>query len=83
MTEITAKTPWAGHTGDVPLHLDYFDGSMFEALELVAKRYPRNIAFDFMGKPTTYPQMIIRGFIISIAVVLDVSGNKLKNSGVN
>ena len=58
MTEITAKTPWAGHTGDVPLHLDYFDGSMFEALELVAKRYPRNIAFDFMGKPTTYPQMI-------------------------
>ena len=58
MTEITAKTPWAGHTGDVPLHLDYFDGSMFEALELVAKRYPRNIAFDFMGKPTTYPPMI-------------------------
>ena len=58
MTEITAKTPWAGHTGDVPLHLDYFDGSMFEALELVAKKYPRNIAFDFMGKPTTYPQMI-------------------------
>ena len=58
MTEITAKTPWAGHTGDVPLHLNYFDGSMFEALELVAKKYPRNIAFDFMGKPTTYPQMI-------------------------
>ena len=58
MTEITAKTPWAGHTGDVPLHLDYFDGSMFEALELVAKKYPRNIVFDFMGKPTTYPQMI-------------------------
>ena len=46
MTEITAKTPWAGHTGDVPLHLDYFDGSMFEALELVAKKYPRNIALD-------------------------------------
>ena len=58
MTEITAKTPWAGHTGDVPLHLDYFDGSMFEALELVATKYPRNIAFDFMGKATTYPQMI-------------------------
>ena len=56
MTEITAKTPWAGHTGDVPLHLDYFDGSMFEALELVAKRYPRNIAFDFMGKPTAQTQ---------------------------
>ena len=21
---ITAKTPWAGHTGGVPLHIDYF-----------------------------------------------------------
>ena len=58
MTEITARTPWAGHTGDVPLHLDYFEGTMFEALEIVAQKYPKNIAFDFMGKSTTYPQLI-------------------------
>ena len=25
MEQITAKTPWAGHTEDIPLHLDYFE----------------------------------------------------------
>ena len=59
MTEITAKTPWAGHTGDVPLHLDYFDGSMFEALELVAKEGTQGTSRSTSwASPTTYPQMI-------------------------
>lgn len=58
MTEITARTPWAGHTGDVPLHLNYFEGCMFEALERIAQKYPKNVAFDFMGKSTTYTHMI-------------------------
>ena len=58
MEEITAKMPWKGHTGDVPLYLDYFEGSMFEKVAEIADRYPNNIAFDFMGKPTTYRQMV-------------------------
>ena len=58
MSEITAKTPWKGHTGDVPMHLDYFDGSMFEAVELIAEKHPNSVAFDFMGKSTTYRQML-------------------------
>ena len=53
MTEITAKTPWEGSMGGIPMHLDYFDGSMFEAVERIAMKYPRNVAFDFMGRPTT------------------------------
>lgn len=55
---ITAKTPWEAHMGDVPMHLQYFEGSMFEALENIAKKYPKNVAFDFMGKSTTYPQAV-------------------------
>ena len=51
---ITAKTPWKEYMGDVPMHLDYFDGSMFEAVAAIAEKYPNNIAFDFMGKSTTY-----------------------------
>ena len=51
---ITAKTPWKDHLGDVPMHLDYFEGSMSEALESIARKYPDHIAFDFMGKSTTY-----------------------------
>ena len=55
---ITAKTPWKDYMGDVPIHLDYFDGSMFEAVAAIAEKYPNNVAFDFMGKSTTYRQMI-------------------------
>lgn len=55
---ITAKMPWANHVGEIPLYLDYFEGSMYEKLEDIAKQYPKNIAFDFMGKATTYEEMI-------------------------
>ena len=55
---ITAKTPWKDHLGDVPFTLDYFNGSMFEALERQAQLHPNYIAFDFMGKSTTYKDMI-------------------------
>ena len=55
---ITAKTPWKDYMGDVPMHLDYFDGSMFEAVAAIAEKYPNNVAFDFMGKSTTYRQMV-------------------------
>ncbi len=58
MSIITAKTPWKDYVGDVPMHLDYFKGSMFEALELVAQKYPDYIAFDFMGKSTTYRKLV-------------------------
>ena len=54
----TAKTPWAEYMGDVPMHLDYFNGSMFEMVEQVAQKYPDYVAFDFMGKPTTYRKMV-------------------------
>ena len=55
---ITAKTPWAEHLGTVPLHLEYFEGSMFEKVASIAEQYPENIAFDFMGRSTTYRQMV-------------------------
>jgi len=56
--EIKAKTPWKTSMGDVPMHLDYFQGTMFEQVEQVAKQYPDNIAFEFMGKKTTYRKMV-------------------------
>ncbi len=56
MSEITAKTPWKDHLGEVPFSLDYFEGTMYEKVEAVANKYPNYIAFDFMGKPTTYKE---------------------------
>ena len=58
METITVKTPWAPHMGGVPMHLDYFEGSMFDKVADIAAKYPRNIAFDFMGKSTTYKKMV-------------------------
>ena len=57
-TTITAKTPWAPYMGDVPMHLDYFQGSMFEGVARNAELHPDAIAFDFMGKSTTYRQLV-------------------------
>ncbi|MBQ9686717.1 MAG: AMP-binding protein [Oscillospiraceae bacterium] len=56
--EITAKRPWLSSLGEVPATLDYFQGSMVEAVEKIAEAYPNNIAFDFMGKSTTYKDMV-------------------------
>ncbi|MBR1909114.1 MAG: AMP-binding protein [Lachnospiraceae bacterium] len=54
----TVKTPWADHVGDVPLHLEYFEGSMFDKVAQIAEKYPDQVAFDFMGKSTTYRHLI-------------------------
>ncbi len=59
MSETMVKTPWKENTGGAPMYLDYFEGSMFEKVEAVAKQYPNYVAFDFMGRPTTYRQMIL------------------------
>ena len=55
---ITAKTPWEPFMGEIPMHLDYFEGSMFDAVKKVSEEYPKNIAFDFMHKSTTYAKMV-------------------------
>ena len=54
----TVKTPWEKYMGDVPMHLDYFEGTMFDAVAAIAEKYPNNVAFDFMGKATTYKELV-------------------------
>ena len=56
--DLSVKTPWKDHMGGVPMHLDYPQGSMFDAVREIAERYPDNIAFDFMGKSTTYRKLV-------------------------
>lgn len=58
MEHTTVRTPWKDFMGDVPMHLTYFDGSLFEALERIASIFPNYVAFDFMGKPTTYRKLV-------------------------
>lgn len=58
MGDMTVKTPWAANMGEVPMHLDYFKGSMFESVKLMADKYPNNIALSFMGSSTTYKKLV-------------------------
>ena len=58
MSETIIKTPWYPYTEGVPVHLDYFKGSMFDMVASIASRYPKYVAFDFMGKSTTYAKMV-------------------------
>ena len=69
----TAKTPWYGHTGDVPVHLDYFEGSIADAVLKIADEHPNNIALDFMGKSTTYRRL---------AQKIDQCARSLKTIGI-
>ena len=58
MSGATVKTPWLQSLGDMPSHLEYFQGSMFDAVKAVSEKYPDNIAFDFMGRSTGYKRMV-------------------------
>lgn len=52
------KTPWYKNLGDVPQTIDYNHGSIFDAVTEIADKYPNYIAFDFMGKSTTYKHFV-------------------------
>ena len=52
------KTPWAPWMGEVPMHLEYFQGSMTEMVENVARKYPKVVACDFMGSRILYPGLV-------------------------
>ena len=58
MPEITAGTPWCSSMGDIPMTLEYPEGSMVDVLGEIAEKYPNNIAFDFMGRATSYREMM-------------------------
>ncbi|MBR5429846.1 MAG: acyl--CoA ligase [Firmicutes bacterium] len=53
-----AGAPWLKSYGDVPFHLEYPDRTMFRQLSWTAEQHPNVIAYDFMGRSTTYAQMI-------------------------
>lgn len=68
------STPWESSMGVVPMHLEYPQGTMFDAVEEVKNKYPKYIAFDFMGGKTTYETFINN--VIKVATSLSKLGIK-------
>ena len=52
------KTPWFKAAGEIPTTLQYFDGSMADALEATAKCLPDTVAYNFYGNKVTYANFV-------------------------
>ena len=52
------KTPWFKAAGEIPTTLNYFDGSMVDAVEATAKCLPDTTAYNFYGNQVTYQAFV-------------------------
>ena len=57
---ISATAPWLKYYGNTPAHLDYPRSTMYQMVRKAAKRYPANIAYNFMGKETRFDAFLQR-----------------------
>ncbi|MFQ9063844.1 MAG: class I adenylate-forming enzyme family protein [Eubacterium sp.] len=56
----TPKAPWLKYFGDMPAHLDYPKGSMYEAVResAITQKKMNSVAYEFQGKKTNYKQFL-------------------------
>lgn len=52
------SAPWKAQLEDLPFHMDYFQGTMYQAVKDAAERFPDYIACEFLGAKTTYKKLI-------------------------
>ncbi len=72
----TPKAPWLKYFGDMPAHLDYPKGSMYEAVKESAKTKKKmnSVAYEFQGKKTNYKQFFNK---------IETLGKAYKSIGIN
>ena len=57
---ISASAPWLNFYGKIPKTIDYPRLTMYRLIEQTARSVPDSIAYEFMGKETTYAQFLAR-----------------------
>ena len=57
---ISATAPWFQFYGNMPRSLDYPRKTIYQIVRQTAREHPNLIAYEFMGKPTTYQQFMAR-----------------------
>ncbi len=55
---VSSSAPWLKYYGDTPHHLEYPQKTMYEMIRQAAEKFPKNYAYEFMGKKTTYAQFL-------------------------
>ena len=57
---IALTAPWRAYYGNTPASLDYPRLTMYQMVAETAKKYPKTLAYTFMGKGTTYEEFVQR-----------------------
>ena len=57
---IALTAPWRAYYGNTPASLDYPRLTMYQMVAETAKKYPKTLAYTFMGKGTTYEEFVLR-----------------------
>ena len=57
---LSASAPWLAYYGDTPASRDYPHLTMYQMLSATAAKYPKQAAYVFMGKETTYADFMKR-----------------------
>ncbi len=57
---ISGSAPWVKFYGSTPASIDYPHTTMYQQVAVAAKRYPDHIAYNFMGKKTTFRTFLTR-----------------------
>ncbi len=51
---ISSSAPWLKYYGNTPQHLKYPQKTIYQMVRAAADQFPKNIAYEFMGKKTSY-----------------------------
>lgn len=57
---ISAQAPWLKYYGEVPAHLDYPKKTIYQIVRDAARQHPDLVAYEFMGKETSYARFLSR-----------------------
>ena len=57
---ISAQAPWLNFYGDMPKHLNYPQKTLYQIVRDTARAHPDLVAYEFMGKETTYARFMAR-----------------------
>ena len=57
---ISSSAPWLKYYDSTPAHLDYPKKTIYEMVRAAADKYPKNIAYEFMGKKTMFAEFMER-----------------------
>ena len=55
---ISSSAPWLKYYGNTPHHLTYPKESLYGMVRKAAEKFPKNYAYEFMGKKTTFTQFM-------------------------